>query len=229
MHHSFWHRTSRTAHEQILYRLNSAADQCLHDLAIPETDSNNLSQVVRLLPSFEPRYYLRAAIPGIKHRTGAARRHSGRQQYPLLLVCPGLGLAERIRSTLPNAPAGRAEETAQRLPGAAAYLRFARDARSPGRIRICRSGRSTLCHSLKSKTQAVYSWETGPGSWQGARPPLPQVALDAQPFNFTPPARGHPKAVIYCHDHCVGLLKNWPALYPWRERNRWGAYLSYLQ
>ena len=58
---------------------------------------------------------------------------------------------------------------------------------------------------------------------------LPPVALDAPAALFySSGTTGRPKGVLFRHEQLRWIASTLAAMFPWQERNRWGAYLSYL-
>lgn len=233
--HSFWHRTSRTVHEQILYRLNSRTRPVIfHDLAAAQTDPAQLVQTTR--PAVELQAEVLAAarafrVLGIQPGQRIAILGANSTRYFSSVLACGLAGAVSVPlyPTLPLEELGRLLEDCQArmllIDAPEVLARLGKLHFTGPVVSICDPSGA----APGPGAQNVYDWSAFLALGRDQSQPLPQVMLDAPAVLFyTSGTTGRPKAVIYRHDQLRWLAEALAALYPWRERNRWGAYLSYL-
>jgi long-chain acyl-CoA synthetase len=227
VYHSFWHRSQRTVHEQILFRLQSTSKPItFHDLSGGQ-------EIVR--PAAEVRAEIEtaaAALRALGIQAGdriailgpnstrylaclTASGLTGAVSTPFYITCP----LKDLESLLQNSQARLF------LVGTPGVLQHLDEIRFEGQVvSFCRE---PLPEGLK---RPVLSWPEflALGNAQPAGSLAP-VALDAPAaLYYTSGTTGHPKGVVYQHAQLRWVAEALASMYPWHERNRWGSYLSYL-
>ena len=223
--YSFWHRTARTAHEQILFRLGSRSKPVTyHDLVegreIIRTAAEMRAEIlavaaglarlglargdrVAILGTNNSRYF--AALVGIGL--------SGAVSVPLYATSP----AEEIRHLLADCQAGLF------LVGSTEVLARLDEIGFTGPVvSFCRQGPPA------GLEQPVIAWADFLVFGEGVPHLEPLDLDDPAVIYYTSGTTGQPKGALFRHAQLRWLGETLASMYPWRERNRWGSYLSYL-
>lgn len=225
--HSFWGRAPRTVHEQVMVRLASASKPVrYHDLAGGEEAVRAGAEVRDEILAAAAA--LRAEGIGPGDRVVILGPNSTR--FFACLIAAGLVGAV----SAPVYAASPPKEIEKLLKDCRARLLLAGSPEALSRLdEIDFDGRVvSFCRSEPQKppTRPVTAWRDFLAL--GAGRPVPEAApvgLDAPAaLFFTSGTTGQPKSVVYRHEQLVWLARSLASNYPWRERNRWGAYLSYL-
>lgn len=226
--HSFWQRAARTVHEQILHRLHSRTRPIrYHDLSAGTHTLRSAAEMraeikhlVAALRAAGMHPGDRVAIVGLNHS----------RYFSLLVACGlcGLVVVPFYATSAPAEIESLLKDCRPRLffVGAPAVLERLDEIDCPVPIvsflPSSRTATSGVC--------PVQTWQDFLAQAAGQSDSLP----DPLPFDapavmvYTSGTTGTPKAVVYTHAQLRWLGETLASMYPWRERNRWGAYLSYL-
>lgn len=227
VYHSFWHRSQRTVHEQILFRLQSTSKPITyHDLSggqeivRPPTEVRaEIEAVAAALRALGIQPGERVAILGPNSTRYLACLTAsgliGAVSTPFYISCP----LKDLESLLQNSQARLF------LVGAPGVLQRLDEIRFDGQVvSFCRE------LPLEDLKRPVLSWPEFLALGR-AQPvdSLAPVALDAPAsLYYTSGTTGQPKGVVYQHAQLRWVAEALASMYPWHERNRWGSYLSYL-
>ncbi len=225
--HSFWGRAGRTVHEQVLLRLKSVSKPVrYHDLSAGQ-------EIIR--PGAEVRAEILAAAAALR---GAGIRPGERvvivgpnsTRYFASLVAIGLAgaVSAPVYATSPSREIERLLKDCQTrllLVGSREVLERLDEIDFDGKVVSFMQG------DLPPRVRRqVIEWTDFLAMGAGQQPAeTAPVGLDAPAAQFfTSGTTGQPRSVVYRHDQLRWLARSLASAYPWRERNRWGAYLSYL-
>jgi long-chain acyl-CoA synthetase len=223
-YNGFLHRSDRTVHEQVLFRLRSKQRPVrLHDLIDGEAVARPAEDVRRDM--------LRAAgalrALGVRKGDRVAIVGTNSSRYLILDVALGLVGAVSVPLYYTSPPAeldDLIEDSGSRLVliGSDTVMSHARDMRTPARmISFCRS----LSEDL---TDRVTPWEAflELGEESGDRSPV--GFEDLATLRYTSSTTGVAKGVLFHHHHLRFMAECMASLPPWRVRNSEAYYLSFL-
>jgi long-chain acyl-CoA synthetase len=231
--HSFWHRSSRTVYEQILFRLSSKRKPIVfHDLRTRANDPSQLEETIR--PAAEVSAEILAAAAAIRalgiqpgDRIAILGPNSSRTFSALTAVGLVGGVLVPLYSTssLKDIESLLSDCQARLfLVGAEDVLQRLDEIAFDGPVVSFCTGTSPT-----AGRRIIHHWAAFlalAGEAQGIAAP---VALDAPAAMFyTSGTTGRPKSVVYRHEQLRWLAETLASMYPWYERNRRGSYLSYL-
>jgi long-chain acyl-CoA synthetase len=224
--HSFWRRTSRTVFEQIIARLNSRSKIIrYHDLAGGQETLRSAAEVRTEILATTKAIRALGIQPG--ERIGLAGLNSTR--YFAALVASGLAgtVSAPLYATCPPAEITSLLRDAQArlfLVGSPELLARLDEVEFDGPVvSFCKGAPPT------STRRRIIPWEEFIASAAGAPKANQPLPLDAPAaLCFTSGTTGEPKGVLFRHDQLRWLAETLASMYPWHERNTWGAYLSYL-
>lgn len=224
---SFWGRPGRTVHEQVLVRLKSASKPIIyHDLSggqeVVRTGADVRAEILAAAAALSAAGVQpgeRVVIVGLNSTRYFANLIAiglvGAVSAPVYATCP----SREIESLLANCQARLLLVGAPEALGRLDEIDF-----DGVVVSFCRAGAPPR---LK---RPVIEWQDflALGAGQDVKETAP-VGLDAPAaLFFTSGTTGYPKSLVYRHEQLRWLAGSLAANYPWRERNRWGAYLSYL-
>jgi long-chain acyl-CoA synthetase len=224
--YSFWHRTSRTVHEQIFYRLQSRRKPVTyHDLVKGKDFTRTAAEVRAEIEAAVSALRILGVAPGDRVALvglNSSRYFSalvacglcGAVSVPLYVTCP----PEEMHDLLSDCG------TRLFLVGVPSVLARLDKIQFEGQvISFCRENVPAPI------PQKVMDWQTFLSLGEGRHDPLPRQALDAPAaLYYTSGTTGHPKGVLFQHSHLRWAAETLGSMYPWHERNHWGSYLSYL-
>ena len=224
---SFWGRAPRTVHEQILVRLQSRS-RPVHYRDLANGQRFNRSAAEMRAEILMAAAALRALGVAAGDRVAIVGQNSTRY-FSALVAC---GVSGAVSATLyATSPLKEIDEllkdcgTRVLLVGAEDLFKSVDGLHYDGVIvSFCRS---PLPAQIK---RPVVSWQEflALGSAH-AQDPWPVVALDAPAvLSYSSGTTGRPKGLLFRHEQLRWIASTLAAFFPWQERNRWGAYLSYL-
>lgn len=229
VHYSFWHRTNRTPCEQLLFRLESRRKPVTyHDLfegrEIVRPAAEMRSEILTVLGA------LRALGVRKGDRVAVAGLNSTR--YLSILVGSGLSgaVSTPLYATCPPAEVDELiEDSGSRVLfiGAPEMLRRVEELRFRGPvISFCRDRPGLTAVSGRD----VMKWEDFLALGRDGADTTPGfVAMDDfATLYYTSGTTGRAKGVMYQNHQLRWLGETLASTWSWRERNRWGSYLSYL-
>jgi len=235
----FLRRTGRTAHEQVVQRLQSRRLPIrVHDIA-PDGSSRQRGGAEMIQEIRESR----AALQALGIRPGDRVALVGLNSSRFLSVDTAIGLSGAVSVPLYyTAPVAEIEAILEAsgarllLVGAPGVLARVAELRSP--VTIASFCNSPLPGGL---TRRVITWESflamGASGVSDAAGPAPadQSGLqspvdlsDLATLRFTSGTTGAPKGVIFRHDQVIWLAQTVASLLPWRARTSPARYLSFL-
>jgi long-chain acyl-CoA synthetase len=233
---SFMHRSDRTVHEQILFRLGSRSRPITyHDIVkgrvITRSAEEVRSEMLRAVGA------LHALGIGRGDRVAIVGLNSTR--YLVLDVAIGLAGAVSVPLYYTSPPA----DLNAILQASGARLLFIGSPKLLERLGELRSDLPIIsfCREPVAESQ-VMPWEKFlaltpspspvPRGRDGGAPPSQQGARvdfgDMATLRYSSGTTGRPKGVIFNHEHLRWMGECLPALLPWQARNRRARYLSFL-
>ncbi len=224
VYNGFFHRSDRTVHEQVLFRLSSKRRPVrLHDLIDGRVIARPAEAVRQDM--LRAAGALRALGVGKGDRVAIVGTNSSR--YLVLDVALGLVGAVSVPLYYTSPPAeldDLIEDSGSRLLliGSEAVLSHASDMRtSATMVSFCRS----LPEGLKDR---VTSWEDflDMGEKSGDRSPV--GFEDLATLRYTSSTTGLAKGVLFQHHHLRFMAECMASLPPWKVRNSEAYYLSFL-
>jgi len=226
-YYGFMHRSERTVHEQILFRLQARSRPVtFHDIAEGQTVTRGPAEVRRDMLAAAAA--LHALGIGRGDRVALVGLNSSR--YLTADVAIGLvgAVSVPLYYTSPPAeldPILRASGVRLLLIGAPALLeRMAELQADVPTISFCRGPVPA------GISRAVLSWEEFLALGAGSRGPAvaPAGPRDLATLRYTSGTTGEPKGVIFHHAHLRWMGEAIAALLPWKAKNRPASYLSFL-
>jgi long-chain acyl-CoA synthetase len=224
---SFWGRAPRTVHEQILVRLQSRSRPVAYrDLAGGQQFQRSATEMRGEILAAAAA--LRALGVAAGDRVAIVGQNSTRY-FSTLMAC---GVSGAVSATF--YATSTVEEIADLLQdcgarvlliGTESLLNAVDDLAYDGAvISMCRGG---IPAKIKRR---VIAWQEflAMGSAH-ASDELAPVGLDAPAvLAYSSGTTGQPKRVLFRHEQLRWIASTLASMFPWRERHRWGAYLSYL-
>lgn len=231
---SFWHRSSRTVFEQIFFRLQSQSKPVIfHDLILDKSHpEKRLQQITRSSAEMHAEILAAArAIQMLNIQPGGRVAIIGfnNSRYISMLVACGLtGVVsvplyptaplEEIKTLLNDCHASLLLTNVPEILDHLAEINFDGPV-----VSFCTN------ETIPQDRQQYFCWQEFLSLGIGQAGSFTPVALDAVAALFyTSGTTGKPKAVEYRHEQLRWLAETLASNYPWRERNRRGAYLSCL-
>ena len=223
---SFWHRTTRSVHEQVLVRMQSKSKPITyHDLShgmmTHRSGAEMQAEIRAIRASFQALGIQagdRVAIIGV----------NSTRYFNILMACGLSGIISTpFYATCPPTEVNQLLEHSQPklfMIGVAGLLkRMDQVITDAPLVSFCRK-------KYPDSENKVLSWDAFVrlGSGQLISPST-RIQLD-QPvsLHYTSGTTGQHKGVVYNHHHHRWLAETLASMFPWYERNRKGSYLSYL-
>ena len=226
VYHSFMHRSERTVHEQILFRLEGHGPRItFYDLVGGQLLTRDARQLREDM--------LRAASAlrslGIKKGDRVAVVGFNSTRYLTLDVAIGLVGAVSVPLYYTSPPADlceilKASDARLLLVGSAPLLeRLRKLALGLPIVSFCRGSQP------EDRNQDVRTWEAFLAL---GKAPIPEAApvgfADLATLRYTSGTTGKPKGVMFNHQHLRWMGESMASLLPWRTRTRPTSYLSFL-
>ncbi|MDY0091771.1 MAG: AMP-binding protein [Candidatus Vecturithrix sp.] len=224
----FMHRSDRTVHEQILFRLQSRSRPVMyHDIV----DGNVVTRTAA-----EVRHDILAAAGALRTlgiRPGDRVALVGLNSTRYLTLDVAIGLVGAVSVPLYYTSPPQELDAILKASGARLLLvgapklleRVGEFARELPVISFCRGSLP------EARARKVIPWEEflELGSPSTVLPPIAPVSFgDIATLRYTSGTTGRPKGVIFKHDHLRWMAEAIAALPPWKARNRTIFYLSFL-
>ncbi|PKO17232.1 MAG: long-chain fatty acid--CoA ligase [Chloroflexi bacterium HGW-Chloroflexi-10] len=223
---SFWHRTTRSVHEQVLVRLQSKNKPIMyHDLSQGQIIKRSGSEIQTEIRA------IRASFKAMDIKSGdrvAIIGVNSSRYFSILMACGLSGIVSApFYATCPPKEINQLLEHSQPrllfigVPALLSHL---------GEL-FTLAPLVSFCTKLAQQTgDPIMSWDEFLQLGDG-QPDVPStnIQLD-QPvsLHYTSGTTGDHKGVIYLHHHHRWLAETLASMFPWHERNRKGSYLSYL-
>jgi long-chain acyl-CoA synthetase len=223
---SFWHRTTRSVHEQVIVRMQSKSKPIIyHDLSHGQITQHSGAE-------------MQAEIRAIRASFQALGIHSGdcvaiigvnsSRYFSILMACGLSGIISTpFYATCPPQEVNQLlahSRPSLFLIGVPGLLKRLDELTTDAPLVSFCGEPSSPCAS------PILTWEAflQAGVNQADVPSTP-IQLD-QPvsLHYTSGTTGEHKGVVYCHHHHRWLAETLASMFPWHERNRKGSYLSYL-
>ena len=223
---SFWHRTTRSVHEQVLVRMQSKSKPITyHDLSHKNISHRSGAEMQAEIRAIRASFQAlgiqagdRVAIIGVNNSRYfnilMACGLSGIISTPFYATCPPMEVNALLEYSKPKlflicVPGllKRADQIVTDAP----------------LVSFCKKQQAL-------PQQKAMSWETFIQLGKGQLiSPTTRIQLD-QPvsLHYTSGTTGQHKGVVYNHHHHRWLAETLASMFPWYERHRKGAYLSYL-
>ena len=224
---SFLHRSERTVHEQILFRLGSVSRPVVyHDLVEGQTVTRDSLEVradmlaaAAALGSLGVRPGDRVAVVGLNGSryltVDVAIGLAGAASVPIYYTSPPGEIAEILAASGARLLMVGAPKVLERLGEMATDIPI---------VSFCRAAPGG------SVTRPVMAWEEFLARGRGAEaaPVAPVGPRDLATVRYTSGTTGRVKGVCFDHANLRWMAESLCSLFPWRERNRPASYLSSL-
>ncbi len=226
VHHSFWHRTTRTVHEQILYRLKSRRNPVTyHDLSGGEEHVRPAKEIHDEILAVCAAMRALGIVPGDRV---AIAGHNSSRYFSALVACGLYGaISVPLYASSPPGEIQRLLADCQArlfLVGAPEIAVRLNEIHFDGPV-------VSFCQAEKPVigSPEVIPWQEFLTLGQGQKATFSPPDLDAPTvLYYTSGTTDQPKGALFQHTQLRWLAETLAAMFPWRERNRWGSYLSYL-
>lgn len=223
-YHGFMHRSERTVHEQIVYRLGSKRRPVtFHDVVEGQAITRSAAEV---------RHDILAAASalralGVERGDRVALVGLNSTRYLILDVAIGLAGAVSVPLYYTSPPA----EIDPILQASGARLLFIGAPRLLDRLGELQTRLPVISFLEQPGSQKeVTPWATflSLGSEGPAVTASPASFGDLATLRYSSGTTGRPKGVMFNHEHLRWMGECMPSLLPWTARNRRGSYLSFL-
>lgn len=226
VHYSFWHRTSRTVHEQVLFRLQSRSKPIgYHDIIDgqdrPRSAAEMDTEIRAVLAAFQSMGVQpgnRIAMVGLNSTRHFAIMIAaglcGAVIVPFYVTCPPDEMERLLADCQPRLF----------LVGAPAILARIDEIHFAGKM-------ASFCREAVPEhiSSPVLPWNEFLAQGNETEDRIVALAPDAPAvLYYTSGTTGQPKGVLFQHAQLRWLAETLASMYPWYERNRRGSYLSYL-
>jgi long-chain acyl-CoA synthetase len=227
VHRSFWHRTTRTVHEQVIVRMQSKSKPITyHDLSAGKITDRSAADMQREIQSIRAAFQVLGIQPG--ERVAIIGVNSSRY-FSILMAC-GLSniISTPFYATCPPSEINQLLEHSRPklfLIGVPGLLkRLGELVTDAPLVSFCKA---EIPDNNQTKIMDWTSFICLGKDQQNM--PSDSILLD-QPvsLHYTSGTTGEHKGVIYNHHHHRWLAETLASMFPWYERHRKGSYLSYL-
>lgn len=229
VYHGFFHRSERTVHEQVLFRLKSRSYPLkYYDIIngqIHEKNPNELSNdVIAALNSLKKR--------GVQPGDRVALVGLNSTRYLTLEVAIGLSGAVSVPLYYTSPPG----EIKNVLKASGSKILFIGTPHLMKRLHELDEDLEMIsfCRKSQSIPDTVLSWSEFLENGKKTSPPSPQFIqspvsfTDLATIRYTSGTTGKPKGVTFNHKQIRWMAESMASLPPWKDRNREVRYLSFL-
>ncbi|MCE1255742.1 MAG: SDR family oxidoreductase, partial [Anaerolineae bacterium] len=228
VYRSFWHRTTRTVHEQVLFRMQSKNKPVTYyDLSLGQVNRRSAAEMLAEIKNIQSAFRAFNINPG--ERIAIVGLNSSRY-FSIFMACGLSGLISTpFYSTCPPSEINKLLADSQPsllFIGVPELLKRLNEIIYDGPIvSFCRQEPDSF------PVKNAMNWHTfiNRQAEHYSNPVLYQVNLDDPvSLHYTSGTTGLQKGVLYHHHHYRWLAETLASMFPWFERNRGGSYLSYL-
>ncbi|MGD6808836.1 MAG: SDR family oxidoreductase [Candidatus Bathyarchaeia archaeon] len=224
VYYCFFHRSERTVHEQILYRLESKTKPIRYHEIID-------GKVVHLETSVVKQEMLQAAaaLKALGVQKGDVVAVIGNNSVRYLTIDVAVGLAGAV--SCPLYPTSPISEINQILTGANAKLFFIGNQKILDQLSSIKTEIPIINFSRQpSSSPNVISWENFLAKAKPDDPPVmaPVEFADLATIRFTYGSTGQPKGACLEHGSLRYVAESLASNFPWKTRNTKASYLSFL-
>lgn len=224
VYYCFFHRSERTVHEQILYRLDSKTKPIRYheivDGKVLDLDTSLVKQEMMQAA---------AALKTLGIQKGDVVAVIGGNSVRYLIIDVAVGLAGAV--SCPLYPTSPVSEVNQILADANAKLFFVDNPKLLSQLGALKTGVSVINFSRQPGGDAgVVSWETFLSKAQPQEAPVmaPVEFADLATIRFTYGSTGKSKGACLEHGNLRYVAESLASNFPWKTRNSKAHYLSFL-
>ncbi|MEJ5314397.1 AMP-binding protein [Anaerolinea thermophila] len=230
--YSFWHRSGRTVYEQVLFRLQSRRKPVVyHDLPASGGRGKLVEQVRSAAEVRQEILTGAAALQALGMQPGERVAILGRNtsRYFSLLIACGLAGVVSVPLYVTCPPA----EISRLLEDSGARIFFVGDEAALAKLHHVRFHGLIVDFTLRQEGKSPLTdgldWESflQKGAGHSFQPPTLSMD-DPAALYYTSGTTGHARGVLYRQGQLRWVAETLASMYPWKERNRWGSYLSFL-
>ncbi len=224
VYYCFFHRSERTVHEQILYRLESKTKPIrYHEIIDGKVIDLNTEMVKREM------LQAAAALKAMGIKKGDVVALIGNNSVRYLTIDVAVGLAGAV--SCPLYPTSPPSEINQILSDANAKLFFVGNPKILAQIGNIKTGVPIINFSRQPHDAAnVVSWEhfLSKANPEDASSMAPVEFADLATIRFTYGSTGQPKGACLAHSNLRYIAEALASNFPWKTRNTKAHYLSFL-